>query len=61
RLRLWDGWPLDWDARALMAEIRQMAEQTIANAPITKLHDPADVHRAACAASLRTAKGGARA
>ncbi len=62
RLRLWDGWPLDWDARALMREIRQMAEQTIANAPITKLHDPADVHRAANRASRpKAAKGGAQA
>lgn len=45
-LRLWQGWPTDWDARALMRAIHAMAEDTIANAPIRKLHDAADVHRA---------------
>ena len=23
RLRLWQGWPVDWDARALLAEVRE--------------------------------------
>ena len=45
-LRLWDGWPVDWDARALMRDIRAMAGDTIAGAPIRKLHEPADAHRA---------------
>ncbi|CAG9166955.1 amidohydrolase family protein [Cupriavidus respiraculi] len=45
RPRLWNGWPLDWDARALMRDIRQMADSTIAGAPIRKLHEPADRHR----------------
>ncbi len=46
RLRMWNGWPVDWDARALMRDIRAMAADTIAGAPIRKLHEPADAHRA---------------
>ncbi|QYY28425.1 MULTISPECIES: amidohydrolase family protein [Cupriavidus] len=46
KLRLWEGWPPDWDARALMRDIRAMAADTIAGAPIRKLHDYADAHRA---------------
>lgn len=38
-LRLWQGWPIDWDARALMSEVREMAEHTIRHAEIRKLHD----------------------
>ena len=32
-------------ARALMRDIREMADSTIAGAPIRKLHEPADRHR----------------
>ena len=32
RLRLWQGWPVDWDARALMREIRDIAGPAIAAA-----------------------------
>ncbi|RZT36482.1 amidohydrolase family protein [Cupriavidus agavae] len=46
QLRLWDGWPVDWDARALLRDIRAMADDTIAGAPIRKLHEAADLHRA---------------
>ena len=36
------GWPVDWDARALMAEIRDRAGPAIAAAPIQRLHPTAD-------------------
>lgn len=44
-LRLWQGWPTDWDARALLAEVRRMARDEIAQAPIQRVHPLADVHR----------------
>lgn len=37
-LRLWQGWPLDWDARALLAEVRAAATEAIARAPIQRIH-----------------------
>ena len=37
RLRLWQGWPLDWDARALLDEVRQVAREHVARAPIHKV------------------------
>ncbi|MFT4014410.1 MAG: amidohydrolase family protein [Paracoccus sp. (in: a-proteobacteria)] len=42
RLRLLHGWPVDWDARALMREIRERAAPAIAAAPITRIHPAAD-------------------
>lgn len=44
-LRLWQGWPLDWDARALLAQVRQIAQEDIARAPIQRVHPTADEHR----------------
>lgn len=44
-LRLWRGWPLDWDARALLAEVREVAREDIARAPIQRVHRTADAHR----------------
>ncbi|MDX3905658.1 MAG: amidohydrolase family protein [Pigmentiphaga sp.] len=38
KMRLWRGWPLDWDARALMQEVAAIARDTLARAPIVKLH-----------------------
>ncbi|MBX3603633.1 MAG: amidohydrolase family protein [Piscinibacter sp.] len=38
RLRLWQGWPPDWDARALLAEVRRVARDAVARAPIHKVH-----------------------
>jgi len=38
RLRLWQGWPVDWDARALLAEVREVARERVAQAPIHKVH-----------------------
>jgi len=37
-LRLWRGWPLDWDARALMHEVDAAAAQVVARAPIQRVH-----------------------
>ncbi len=45
-LRLWHGWPLDWDARALMRDVDRMAGAAVANAPIRKIHQPSAEHRA---------------
>jgi 5-methylthioadenosine/S-adenosylhomocysteine deaminase len=45
KLRLWQGWPVDWDARALMAQVRRMAREEIAKAPIQRIHPVADAHR----------------
>ena len=48
-LRLWRGWPVDWDARALLAEVREIARDDIARAPIQRVHPTADAHRRAAA------------
>jgi cytosine/adenosine deaminase-related metal-dependent hydrolase len=37
-LRLWHGWPLDWDGRALVDEVRELAARAIAAAPILRIH-----------------------
>ena len=42
RLRLERGWPVDWDARALMREVRELAGPAIAQAPIHRVHPTAD-------------------
>ncbi len=45
RMRLWRGWPTGWDARALMAQVRQRAAGAVAQAPIQRIHPVADEHR----------------
>ena len=45
RLRLWQGWPVDWDARALLAEVRGDAAAAIAKAPIQRIHPLSEVYR----------------
>ncbi|MEJ8858216.1 amidohydrolase family protein [Variovorax robiniae] len=45
KLRLWKGWPTDWDARALMRQVSRMAGDAIARAPIQRLHPTAQKHR----------------
>jgi cytosine/adenosine deaminase-related metal-dependent hydrolase len=45
-LRLWQGWPVDWDARALMAEVRRIAATAVAKAPIQKIHPLSAAYRA---------------
>ena len=42
RLRLLHGWPVDWDARELMRELRELAVPAIAAAPVTRIHPTAD-------------------
>ena len=37
-LRLWRGWPLDWDGRALVDDLRELAGRAIAAAPIQRIH-----------------------
>ena len=38
RLRLWQGWPVDWDARALLAAAREAARESVSRAPIHKVY-----------------------
>lgn len=45
-LRLWQGWPVQWDARALLAEVREVTADAIARAPIQRVHKPSAEHRA---------------
>lgn len=45
-LRLWKGWPLDWDARALVREVAGIARRDVQRAPIQRVHPVADMHRA---------------
>jgi 5-methylthioadenosine/S-adenosylhomocysteine deaminase len=47
RLRLWKGWPLDWDGRALMKEVAAAAQQAVGRAPIKRVHPLSQQHRAA--------------
>lgn len=38
KVRLWQGWPLDWDAHALMARVRERAQAAVKAAPIQRVH-----------------------
>ncbi|WP_213305587.1 amidohydrolase family protein [Paraburkholderia sacchari] len=38
RLRLWHGWPIDWDASALLREVDEAAAAVVARAPIKRVH-----------------------
>ena len=38
RMRLWKGWPLDWDAQALMQRVRERAAEAVRSAPIHRVH-----------------------
>jgi cytosine/adenosine deaminase-related metal-dependent hydrolase len=46
KLRLWRGWPVDWDARALLRRVAEIAESVLARAPILRIHPVSTVHRA---------------
>ncbi|HEX4410738.1 MAG TPA: amidohydrolase family protein [Xanthobacteraceae bacterium] len=46
KLRLWRGWPTDWDARALMREVAAVAGKAVATAPIKRIHPTSREHRA---------------
>ena len=45
RMRLWRGWPVDWDGPALVAELRELASRAIAAAPIQRIHPHAAADR----------------
>jgi len=45
RLRLWRGWPVDWDAQALLADVAKLAGGAVARAPIRKVHPASAEHR----------------
>lgn len=49
KLRLWKGWPVDWDGRALMKQITAAARDSVARAPIKRVHPTAERHRQAAA------------
>ncbi len=49
RLRLWQGWPVGWDGRALMHEIAKRARDAVGRAPIQRIHPVSSQHRAAAA------------
>lgn len=46
QLRLWKGWPVDWDGRALMHQVRAAANAALDRAPISRVHPVAEQHRA---------------
>jgi cytosine/adenosine deaminase-related metal-dependent hydrolase len=46
RERLRNGWPVDWDAAAMIDEARDIAQSQVARAPIQRVHPTADAHRA---------------
>ena len=43
--RLWRGWPLDWDGRALMRQVAAIAGPAVARAPIQRIHPVSARHR----------------
>jgi len=47
RLRLWRGWPLEWDGRALLRDVERVARDVVSRAPIQRIHAPSRDHRAA--------------
>jgi len=38
KVRLWQGWPTDWDARSLMRQVDALARSVVDQAPIHKVH-----------------------
>ena len=47
RPRLWHGWPLDWDARQLIDDVRRRAQKIVVDAPVQIVHPTATEHRRA--------------
>jgi len=54
RPRLWRGWPVDWDARALLEEAGRRARKVVADAPVHVVHPTAREHRRAGHLQRRT-------
>jgi 5-methylthioadenosine/S-adenosylhomocysteine deaminase len=46
KLRLWRGWPADWDTESLIREVRAVAADAVATAPIKRTHPISHEHRA---------------
>nr|WP_280801368.1 amidohydrolase family protein [Arthrobacter pigmenti] len=46
QLRLWEGWPVDWDARTFLQEARDVAHRVMGEAPVRRLHPTATEHQA---------------
>jgi cytosine/adenosine deaminase-related metal-dependent hydrolase len=46
KLRLWQGWPLEWDARPLLAQVAASAHDIVRRAPIQRIHEVSRKHRA---------------
>lgn len=46
RLRLWRGWPTDWDGPALVEQAAKIGREVAARAPIRRVHPTADAHGA---------------
>lgn len=53
RLRLWQGWPVDWDGRALMRQVAMLARDAVARAPIQRVHPKSMQHRSTAMAAVR--------
>jgi len=47
QLRLWQGWPIDWDARALLERVQERARAAVQAAPIVRIHPDSAQARAA--------------
>jgi 5-methylthioadenosine/S-adenosylhomocysteine deaminase len=45
-LRLWRGWPVDWDGHALLRRVAGLADAVLARAPIHRIHAVSTTHRA---------------
>jgi len=37
RMRLWRGWPVDWDAKALLQQVGTSAHAVVSQAPIQRI------------------------
>jgi 5-methylthioadenosine/S-adenosylhomocysteine deaminase len=46
KLRLWRGWPTDWNGRALVRQVAAVAAEAVAKAPIKRIHPTSREHRA---------------
>lgn len=47
RLRLWRGWPTDWDGPALVRQAAELAREVVARASVTRVHPTSMDARAA--------------
>ena len=45
RMRLFRGWPVDWDGPALMRQAAEVAARAVAAAPIHRVHPTSQRHR----------------